>query len=170
MNVPPFSNLSSCVRGSCISQETQIPDSVNESPSMIPPNPSQRPSSPQSASGTEKQDDSSETSYAQDPFANIVDTGCAKKHQPYLLIPFALTTIGAIGEKAWEFIEHVRRNGTDFMVPGRTREERSRRWASTLLCGLGRGLCIREATCVSSYSWNLIQKKEPKSKGSRLSF
>ncbi|GKT19384.1 hypothetical protein ADUPG1_011490 [Aduncisulcus paluster] len=100
----------------------------------------------------------------------IVDTGCAKKHQPYLLIPFALTTIGAIGEKAWEFIEHVRRNGTDFMVPGRTREERSRRWASTLLCGLGRGLCIREATCVSSYSWNLIQKKEPKSKGSHLSF
>ncbi|GKT32677.1 hypothetical protein ADUPG1_006769 [Aduncisulcus paluster] len=96
--------------------------------------------------------------------------GCAKKHQPYLLIPFALTTIGAIGEKAWEFIEHVRRNGTDFMVPGRTREERSRRWASTLLCGLGRGLCIREATCVSSYSWNLIQKKEPKSKGSHLSF
>ncbi|GKT36135.1 hypothetical protein ADUPG1_003113 [Aduncisulcus paluster] len=76
----------------------------------------------------------------------------------------------AIGEKAWEFIEHVRRNGTDFMVPGRTREERSRRWASTLLCGLGRGLCIREATCVSSYSWNLIQKKEPKSKGSHLSF
>ncbi|GKT33128.1 hypothetical protein ADUPG1_007131 [Aduncisulcus paluster] len=91
-------------------------------------------------------------------------------HQPYLLIPFALTTIGAIGEKAWDFIEHVRRNGTDFMVPGRTREERSRRWVSTLLCGLGRGLCIREATCVSSYSWNLIQKKEPKSKGSHLSF